>query len=193
MPARWLHSCATTNGRSNGSTPPATSVSRKYGSVMPSTPARRKYQSSIVCLGRPGTTVARDAGVADRAREGPLEVRVDGAGFRPARRVRRDVKLVQSIHRETPRGGGGAGGDRRRVVRHRLAQMRTPVVQSPEQRRTPDITPRTRSPCARRSARRRDAGGTRETDRARRARSTQPRSRRRTDRRVRRARDWRLR
>jgi len=95
---------------------------------MPSTPAARKYASSHV----PSRNhAARNTGVAAGAREGPREHRVDLAGGRLTLCMRRVVQRIQLRHRELPGGQRCGGGHGRGVVVQRIAQPRTPVIQSP--------------------------------------------------------------
>ena len=99
---------------------------------MPSTPARRKYQSSIVCLGRAGTT-SRWMPVSRNARANAVgQVRIDFVGRRPSGRVRPIVQGIQTLDGDTAGGGGGIGRHGGRIVRQRLAHRGTPVVEAPE-------------------------------------------------------------
>ena len=129
-PPGELHSCATTNGRSNGSKSPATSVSRKNGSVIPSTPARRN-------TGRAASASAARA-TADQvdpksrcARANAVRQRRSIGAVRRGARVRAAYSAFSSIRR--------GGGDVARAVRRHasgvelqpLDERHAPVVQSP--------------------------------------------------------------
>ena len=110
MPARWLHSCATTKGRSNGRSEVEIIVSRKYGSVMPSVAVRRKYQSSIVDLGRPGVIVprpptARSARASASASDGSIAPgRRPAGGMRGRRAARSAARPPSARALARPRG-----------------------------------------------------------------------------------------